>query len=103
MIDFSDEYEVLTARLNAITSVRNIKVAQARAAIETANAEFYVEAVPINRRMHELSRERLNEEIRAARGRPRKRRTLSLAEVLEGTEDWTQDEIDAYLKLKGYK
>lgn len=100
----NDELIALEAKLSELTRERNMRVSAARGAIDRANKEWDRVALPISRRINQLREQQpqvptTHMTAGAKRERPR-REPKQLADY---DPDWTQEDIDHYLKLMAGK
>ena len=98
------EFEPLTLaalreRLSQLTRERWEIVAAAQQVIEDANRTYDREALKLHRQIRELEPPDENTPVTPVTRNTRPRRKREIAFSLEGTEGWTQEEIDHYREL----
>lgn len=91
------ELKELRAKLFQLTNYRASVIETAREMVAEANREFDSQATVINRRIKALApRDDSAPPLPPPRARPRRARTVKV----EGTEGWTEEDIQHYRELQ---
>lgn len=93
------ELEILQGRLSQLTRWRTETIESAQRTIEQTNRTYDKEAFSLHRRIKKLLPEEEVTPVTPVTRNAQPRRKREVAFSLDGTEGWTQEEIDHYREL----